>query len=269
MAPFHNSTKRSAPRSLRLHEIKTNEAFKLVFRLLAAARIEAGLSGLTQMTHPHGRPGAPLKRADAALLDIEPIHRGLSFLYGKIFAGPIVAPQTSGDKVLENIGVIPVGVIAWVTDDAQASHNSIFPDQSGGDNREPIGLGAPEALDVRRRVVGARITDALMNEARLDDASARGADFNNTNLNEASLRRGDFTGANFSDCGLASAQMREGRFVGARFVDADLFDADLGGADLRDADFSGARLTRVNLEGAKLDNAIFKGALMPDGTEHP
>ena len=44
--------------------------------------------------------------------------------------------------------------------------------------------------DVQVYVIGFDI-----NEARLDDASARGADFTNTNLNDASLRRGDFTGA--------------------------------------------------------------------------
>ena len=50
--------------------------------------IKPRLPGLAQMAHPHGRAGAILHGARAALLDIETVDGALPLLHGHVFTDP-------------------------------------------------------------------------------------------------------------------------------------------------------------------------------------
>ena len=135
---------------------------------------------------------------------------------------------------------------------------------------------------------GARLCDAILDDADLTGADLTGAALEDATLPRANLRGATLDGADatfsgFVDATLAGASWRDGAAIGARFDGADLSRIDLRGSNLRaadliTADLSGARLdgvdfTAADLTGADLgrasglDTVIWSGTTCPDGSD--
>ncbi|MEX1363549.1 MAG: pentapeptide repeat-containing protein [Nannocystaceae bacterium] len=152
------------------------------------------------------------------------------------------------------------------------------------------GLRANEA-----ELVGATLSDAVLEDASFDGATITDSDFDRARLDRAHASHAVIHGSRFVDAsasglGLVQAAIASSRFDGgadlrgavltqarvvstsfagadlrgATLVGATLTDVDLSFADLRGADLSHARLERVTLTGAVHDGSRFTGAVATD-----
>lgn len=106
---------------------------------------------------------------------------------------------------------------------------------------------------------GALAIGARFDGARLEDSSARGADFT-----RASLRGARLTETSFERAVLCEANLEEAEGDGVEFRGADLSGARLTGAKLDEADFRGANLTKADLSNGRFRDADFRGAILDD-----
>ena len=102
---------------------------------------------------------------------------------------------------------------------------------------------------------GRRLRGASLRSARLDQASFAGADLSTADLSDASL-----SGANFSEVNLQGASLERADASRANFQKATLIDANLQGANLRCAGLGGTNLQGANAAGADLRQADLRGA---------
>ena len=160
------------------------------------------------------------------------------------------------------------------------------------------------AADLRRSTLQeADLSEAGLENARLDKCTAGMACFDDADLRGASMerivaggarfRRADLAGivarhafltacqlqaADLRDAVLATSDLREAKLRGARLdrcdlTGVDLRGAEIPGADFTDADLSGARLSRLDLRRARFGGAVFEAAHLAgcnlDGMELP
>jgi hypothetical protein len=131
--------------------------------------------------------------------------------------------------------------------------------------------------------VAANRSKAVLNEADLMMADARGADFTGAtlrgaNLNAADLRTAKLAHADLTDANLNGADLREARFPGSRMERASLIGADLReanfeladcvAANFQHSDLRGADLIGVNLSGANVAGVRYDRRLMPGRFEN-
>ena len=103
-----------------------------------------------------------------------------------------------------------------------------------------------------------RIQYALSHEDRLSDLS--GADLTDANLHGARLQRATAVGANLTNADLGQANLSEANFQKANLEGAELTAAIFGNADLREAN-----LLKANLRGANWSQTLLCNTTMPNG----
>lgn len=115
-----------------------------------------------------------------------------------------------------------------------------------------------QLLGERAILRGAKLTGADFKQARLDDATAAGAELVDVQAVESSWRRANFQRADLRRSNFLKADLREADFSdavlsGAWLIAARLDRAVLNGADLSHVDLTDASLCNVRLTGAFLD----------------
>ena len=111
---------------------------------------------------------------------------------------------------------------------------------------------------------GAKTVLELVNAAIEAKKSLRGADLSDAILSGADLRCANLRGANLSGANLSAADLSDANLSGADLSGANLSDANLRGANLSGANLSGAILSGANLSDANLSAAILSGAILRD-----
>ena len=114
-----------------------------------------------------------------------------------------------------------------------------------------------------------RLKGAALSGAQLEDADMTGADLSGAQLNSANLTGAVLYCANMSGSGLHGAVLRRANARGSILQDADLRRADLRGADFSWADFAQADLRGAELAGASLTDARLRGARYDERTTFP
>jgi BTB/POZ domain-containing protein KCTD9 len=113
------------------------------------------------------------------------------------------------------------------------------------------------------RLTEAYVNDARLNEIKLTRSDLWGSTFRNASLEGADLTASNLGGANFTGAHLQhtilnSVDARGAVFEDAGMKDAVLIKADLRGANLAGADLQRANASEVNFEHANLERAILR-----------
>jgi uncharacterized protein YjbI with pentapeptide repeats len=87
-------------------------------------------------------------------------------------------------------------------------------------------------------------------------ANLKGSSLDNAQLDEMTARGVDFTG-----CSMRGARLRNADFTGANFADANLDGADLSGSELAGVNLQGAILTGVDIEALGLPSETLSGCV--------
>jgi hypothetical protein len=95
------------------------------------------------------------------------------------------------------------------------------------------------------RLVGVDVSEAFLQDVRLD---------------KAELRRGAFRAADLRRAHFRNAMLEDTNFTSANLRDANLRNADLTGATFLNADLTGANLSGADVNGAVFDKADLRGA---------
>lgn len=111
---------------------------------------------------------------------------------------------------------------------------------------------------------GADLSNAHLEEAKLNGVNLRGADLTNAFISEAQLKGSDLSFAELRNADLSLAILTDANLTKADFTLANLYATDLDGADLSGVYLSSAQLDAWNLKNVK----SLKGASMPDGSLH-
>src|SRR5262245_23541369 len=99
--------------------------------------------------------GARVDLLAAALLDDDAGDRRLALGSGEVLAGPAVAPETRGQEIAQQVGLVAVvALAARIADQADAAQRSGLVEQRGDDDRKAVGLGAGILLHLLREIVG-------------------------------------------------------------------------------------------------------------------
>ena len=109
---------------------------------------------------------------------------------------------------------------------------------------------------------GASLRFAVLDRARLDNASLQSADLAHANLIRAELGQADLSFASLAGTLLLDAKADGAVLYGADLRNASLERAALGQADLREANLEGANLSMSDLRGAYLSSAKMAGATL-------
>jgi len=113
---------------------------------------------------------------------------------------------------------------------------------------------------VRADLEQSALIKVKLSKANLTGARFCGADMSQAILNEAIIDDTDFTNANLCDATLIGLVLRKALVNGARFAGAELLKCDLEFMELPDADFTGADLSGSWLTGTVMPNANFQRA---------
>jgi uncharacterized protein YjbI with pentapeptide repeats len=107
-------------------------------------------------------------------------------------------------------------------------------------------------------LVGAQMSNLLLENAILRNANMRAADLSNSNLENALLRGADLSRAKLNSSQLRFADLSATNLLGANLTSANLFQARLIGANLDSAILTGVDFT----------DAVLEGAILPDGSTY-
>jgi len=113
-------------------------------------------------------------------------------------------------------------------------------------------------------VEGARLQNANLKRAQLQEAHLVAAELQLANLDRAQLQEADLAAANLEGASLVETQLQEAKLVGARLDKAWLSLAQLEGANLTTATLRKAHLEGANLGAANLSYADLEGVTLAD-----
>ncbi len=108
---------------------------------------------------------------------------------------------------------------------------------------------------INEKKLNVDLSEMILNQGDLKEASLEGAKFVRANLEGANLEGANLEGANFEGATLINATL-----IGATLINATLVGAKLKGADIQWANLEKANLYRANLHGANLHGANLQEA---------
>ncbi len=112
--------------------------------------------------------------------------------------------------------------------------------------------------------VGARVEHTDLSDAQLEDAKLQGADLRYADFSDADLRGADLRGANLSYSDFSDADLRGADLRGANLSYGDYSDANFRNADLHGADLSYSELSDADFEEVVEPGLRLRGVGMPD-----
>ncbi|WP_250528574.1 DUF2169 domain-containing protein [Caballeronia sp. GAWG2-1] len=113
-------------------------------------------------------------------------------------------------------------------------------------------------------LAGADLVGAQLHDAKLDNVSARNANFGGAQLQRASLSASDFADADFSAANLEGAQLARAIFSNAKMMGVKASRCGAAKASFSRAVLAGADFTGANLANAVFDHASIAGASFVD-----